>query len=767
MSKKRLFFAAIVCLCCSYLGSCTQDDMEEGSSYVKGDAVDVTLPVPMSGHPRLFITSDDISDLKRRWASSDPMMVALKAQVKEQATATSSGASTSGYPNSIFYLACEANALLYLVEDDLAAGTKAKEFILAYLSSIGPDMVVGVDEFDIFTGRNANRSILGAAIVYDWCYDLFTERELKELIADVNRVGAFSDYTNFGGWPLYPENFNIYDYIVDRWTEEKHPYNMAFGIASYDEDPEMYNLLADHLYNYFVEARNFSYESERAFYGSAYSGERMVADYMTTQMMTTMGYPRPYDERQGDILTSLIYMRRPDGRIMVEGDDWLINLDYSENTFTNMIALLFAVNEYENPYQHDELIRWWDSYEDDRAAGLFMALYKDDAPVADISGLPLTQYYGSPQGNMIARTSWDTGSEAHTAMVKVDMKRYNYSAHTHFDAGHFSIYYKGPLAIDAGSYTSYGNDHFSNYLTTTYAHNSLLIYDAADTEGDQTYTYSRYENIADIKEVRRQAELLEWGYGPDQNKPEYSYMKGDMAMAYEDRAKVAKRSFVTLNFLDDIYPGALVVYDKVITPEASTKKWLLHSEKEPVIDGNTISITSSTDRNADFKGLLVEQLLYPSLEDAAIEAVGGSGKEFWVEGINWPLDSDQDIIDFEAGSWRIEIANAEKSTDQMFLNVLHYKTAGDGNPNLNATAIESDELIGTVIKDRVVLFSKSGERLSGSLSFEIEGSGTYKTLITDLVAGNWVIDDQTVYVSEQEGCAYIELGTGVHTIQKK
>ena len=51
------------------------------------------------------------------------------------------------------------------------------------------------------------------------------------------------------------------------------------------------------------------------------------------------------------------------------------------------------------------------------------------------------------------------------------------------DLGHFSIYYKGHLALDSGIYqgkdadNGWGKENYVNYYSRTIAHNSLLIYD--------------------------------------------------------------------------------------------------------------------------------------------------------------------------------------------------------------------------------------------------------------------------------------------------
>ena len=63
------------------------------------------------------------------------------------------------------------------------------------------------------------------------------------------------------------------------------------------------------------------------------------------------------------------------------------------------------------------------------------------------------------------------------------------------------------------------------------------------------------------------------------------------------------------NFKDEKYPAALIVFDNVCSSLPTFKKtWLLHSEEEPVIDGNTVTIIRDT---LDYDGKLINTTLMP------------------------------------------------------------------------------------------------------------------------------------------------------------
>jgi hypothetical protein len=54
-------------------------------------------------------------------------------------------------------------------------------------------------------------------------------------------------------------------------------------------------------------------------------------------------------------------------------------------------------------------------------------------------------------------------------------------------------------------------------------------------------------------------------------------------------------------------------------------------------------------------------------ENAAASAVGGPGKEYWVDGRNYPPDRERDP---EAGAWRVEVRPKGDRAGHVFLHVL-------------------------------------------------------------------------------------------------
>ena len=145
---------------------------------------------------------------------------------------------------------------------------------------------------------------------------------------------------------------------------------------------------------------------------------------------------------------------------------------------------------------------------------------------------------------------------------------------------------------------------------------------------------------------------------------------GDATRSYDPR-KVSKvlRAFYHLR------PGGpgpeqietYVVHDHVaVTRKELKPRWIIHSVDRPEVKGNTFTITRET-------GRLLAQVILPS--NPRIELIGGPGKEFFVDGKNYPPLRKRDV---EGGSWRIEIElPPDDGLSSEALVLLHVSGAGN------------------------------------------------------------------------------------------
>ncbi len=237
--------------------------------------------------------------------------------------------------------------------------------------------------------------------------------------------------------------------------------------------------------------------------------------------------------------------------------------------------------------------------------------------------------------------------------------------HRHYDATHFTIYKQGFLALDSG--TRRGNtDGLQNYFAQTIAHNCILI----KMPGEEP---SRYWNGEVYDQAGGQNKLVGSQVIAFETGPHYSYVAGDATPVYhEDKCEMMVRQFIF------IPPDHFVVFDRVTAKDADfAKTWLLHHANEPVFDGNTWH--SDQDR-----GRIFCRSLLPA--DAQLEPVGGPGKEFLVEGINysltagpaaWAAETQSHVATLEyeevpelMGRWRVEVKPGAPRTDDVFLHLI-------------------------------------------------------------------------------------------------
>ncbi len=713
------------------------------------DVDGVSMPIPPKTHPRLYLRQFQVPELKNRM--NDPElkkvyneMVKMQEDWKPE--------DVPAVKDFRYYfdqkgitVQVELMALEYLMNKDPKVGRKAITTIIDTLETAtfkkAGDISRGIGLFMV-TG----------AIVYDWCYDQLKPEEKTRFVKAFVRLAKMLEV----GYPPVKDKSIVGH--ASEWMIMRDL--LSVGIAIYDEFPEMYNLSAGRFFREHLVARNWFYPSHNYHQGMSYLNVRFTNDLFALWILDRMGAGNVFHSGQQFVLYDMIYKRRPDGQILASGD---MNYSRKKTQYYPMPALL-AGSYYKDEYLNYEFLK---NTVLEPQVKLFEFLWRDTKLGSrKPDDLPLSRYSGSPFGWMIARTGW--GPESVIAEMKIN--EYSFLNHQHHDAGAFQIYYKGPLAIDAGSYKGssggYNSPHNKNFFKRTIAHNSLLVYDPkevfrtsgyggedrtefAANDGGQRLPGKGWTAPLDLKEMLagdfKTGEVIAQGFGPDTQAPEYTYLKGDITEAYSEKVKEVKRSFLFLNLKDDKVPAALIVYDKVVSSNPDFKKfWLLHSIEKPEIKGNQITIKRT--KNGD-SGMLVNTSLLPDLANANIESVGGKGKEFWVFGTNYTNDRVPGTDEaMERGEWRVEITPKKAASEDYYLNVM--QVADSTQQNLHEVKrIDGDKIVGVQLADRIVTFSKSSEIIDRSFNFSVTGKGTFKFVLTDLLPGTWQVlkDGKVLY----------------------
>jgi heparin/heparan-sulfate lyase len=293
------------------------------------------------------------------------------------------------------------------------------------------------------------------------------------------------------------------------------------------------------------------------------------------------------------------------------------------------------------------------------------------------------------------------------------------------DNNSFVIFKRGSLAIDSGvnEYSS----HRANYYSRSVAHNTILVYDQDEDFPDAVWSSlgtggsndggqrrvafpTRVRAPDDHKAVRDIGRITAFV-----NREPYCYACGDATESYSPK-KLGRftRQFVHLR------PDTFVVFDRVDATSASyPKTWLLHSIDEPVFPK-----TGSSFRVEQNGGRLDVWTLLP--QDGATTAIGGSGKEYWVNGENYPPHETRDS---EAGAWRVEVKPTRESASDLFLHVLIASDVGQSLPQVKLGSRDGQTAVVEI----------AGASRKATLQFRATGqTGGHVTIVQD---GRTTVDD--------------------------
>lgn len=718
---------------------------------------------PPASHPRLLFTAADIPTLRENLNAEQN--AAAKAAWESSMEYASDGTlpapelGKSNFDYKVFN-AIEAKAYDYALNGNAEHGKSAVSMIKNALDTA--DFVK-----DQFAVRAYGRMIMTVGKVYDWCYDLISDDDKKLLIAS---TASHASQLSIG----YPPN--KMSVIAGHGSEGQLLLHlMSFAIATYNEQPDIYNYVAGRFFDEYVEPRNYYYQSGSYHQGSSYV--RYVNDILCAWMFKRMSGVDVFSDDFHKVFYELLYRRRPDGQNLRTGDDYN-EYGNSRSTFwpSYFAPLLYGSAYYNDPYLKREaekcspnLASFGEDTEGAYTPTMYLILNDPNLQGKSNAALPLTSYYGTPNGAMIARTGWNDGYSSPDAIAYMKIGERWGANHEHLDSGNFQIYYKGILASESGYYGSgYGSKHDYNYHKRGIAHNILTIYDpdekmsyygtVANDGGQRTpmggTELTKMDDWLNDNYVR--ASVTAHEYGPDPVKPQYSYLAGDITKAYSEKVDEVLRSMVFLPLEDSDHPAAFIVMDKVTSVNEDFKKsWLLHMQEEPQIDGNKIIVTRT---EGDYNGRMVNETLLPKSVD--IEKIGGEGKQFMIGTSNYDYTVTANAA-AEVGWGRVEVSPTKASKTDYFLNVMTVSDADTTAADLVSSLIEGDNYAGAVISDRVAVFAKNKERIKDTLSFTVPGSGDFKIFVAGLTAGTWTASTgEDVIVTEDGGAAYFTAPAG-------
>jgi glycopeptide antibiotics resistance protein len=310
--------------------------------------------------------------------------------------------------------------------------------------------------------------------------------------------------------------------------------------------------------------------------------------------------------------------------------------------------------------------------------------------------LPLAKHFDGI-GLVVARSDW-TPDATYVTFRAGD----NFWSHSHLDQGAFTLYKGGELALDSGFYgPKYGSDHHMNYTYQSIAHNLITVTDPDDdapssgknvrmiaNDGGQRRIGSGWglasapidlNDWLDQRDLYHTATLQRYFEGHDSVvavadiTPAYSNNQSKPG-EFSHRTRRVERMWRT--FIYDRASDVVIVRDLVRSAHPEfRKRWLLHTQTEPHITGQTVSVVLPPNaEHAQSGGSLDARVLLP--DQAKLEKVGGRGYEFFVDGKNYDENGTLAATiqkkgqPTEAGNWRLEVSPLIPQQDDEFLVVL-------------------------------------------------------------------------------------------------
>lgn len=759
------------------------------TGHAQPDVPDYPAPpfYPPAGHPRVYFTAKDLPRLLAN-TTKKQNAAAWESHLKNLEKGTDgvlhkSAGKKESNANSAVLTIIESYAFDHALRGNREHGQKAIAAMRNYIKTV---------VFPETDYNNAGQAVFTIGVVYDWCHPLLTGEDRETFFRAAIDFAKVMEI----GWPPVKQGN-----VVGHGPEGQLLRDlMSAAIAMHDERPEMYKIVAGRFFSRMVENKRFMYPSHKHSQGSHYVNYRGQWEMLATWIYDRMGLPLVFGPDQHYLMYWTLYARRADGQLLRDGDTHINNIPLGTYYTEPARTLFLAANYFNDPYLKNEAMRELPAlaptkpYRNQALNAVEILVFNNpDLEPRPFDEMPLTHYFPSPMGEMIARTGWEDGLKSASVVADMKLNEWYFGNHQHLDAGGFQIYYRGTLANDSGYYqakittakttgnnggTGHDSDYDANYDKRSIAHNVMTVFDPSErfgwknrpmaNDGGQRMRSEPAEHSDLINPANGYhiGEILGHGFGPDAKKPDYTYLKGDLTKAYSAKINAYERSFVFLNLKQADHPAALVVFDRVVSSNPNFRKaWLLHGLEQPAISANHVIFK---DTRPGYTGKLTVDTLLPAASDTEITSIGGPGKEGWVSGVNY-LALTKPEGNNEGGGWRIEVSPKTARETDYFLNVLQVGDHTPDVPALPAQLIETDTHAGVRLADRVVLLAKARDRSISPVTFSFAGGGSPQILVADLKAGSWAVERDgkpsgLVTVSSADGLACFQGEAGSYRL---
>lgn len=627
-----------------------------------------------SGHPRLFITADDIPVLKSnaqgRYSDVCRDMKKRVDNLMSAGIEFPDPLAASGEYNKnheVGFRAAEA-AALWLVSGDRTYLDYAKTILKAI-----------TEYYQLRVENNLNIawyvfSQISSLCAYDWIYNDLTSAERQEY--GVPLYNAMHEIA-WHGSGVRPSRFreNVSNYDTGCYGVSVLPWYLS--IAFYGDGINDARCVEMFRQNYEFHQKMIAHRQKMA--GTNGGGATSCPTYSVGFYQSAdFNFINTYRTATGvDISESMDYVlkfmdyldwiRLPDPEKAGSARDFGMGDSHHSNMRLSYQDANYNICEIVNLYgkKHPEILpqaaQMLRQFSVRRYSDMvpFIRLTHNvfvDESMASTSSNDRKSIYFDTMGQVIMR-SGDGEEDTYALFVSGGLE----TNHKHYDNNNFIIYKNGYRALDSGTRPEPGQ-HLSHYFARTVAHNCVTIRMPGETFPKYWGNAAPEETVLPVPNDGGQNQLLASELKAFRETDDYVYLASDATGAYSSsKASLVMREFVWC------MPDIFIVFDRVSSTDVSyPKSWLYHTAAEPVIDGKDFSETSQG-------GKSICRTLFPA--DAVLEKIGGPGKQFWSDGMNWPLPADKgaNVPDEDwpyIGQWRMEVKPGSAAKNDVFMHII-------------------------------------------------------------------------------------------------
>ena len=348
---------------------------------------------PVKGeHPRVLLRKQDVAVIRARL--DHPENAEIWKLVKKTAETPTiekldpaKHTSSCGLYSERVLRVIEAKAFVWLMEGDRAMGESAVKSMLGVFATT--HFKKGFQDVT----RQIGETIFVAGLVYDWCYPLMTPEQRAWVIARAEELCAQMEV---GFPPIRQGNVTGHGGEAQIYRDL-----FCYGIAVYDESPEMYRITAGRVFSELTEARRFFYKSGRHHQGNAYGPYRYMWEIYGAWVVRRLCGMELYDRDAANMAYDWLYNRTPDAAMFQVGDNFL--RDFSFMRFSP--AAFYLYTWVRSPLAKAEFLLQDGTNWARNNAVIYLVMNEPDVMPAKIEDLPLTHYFPMPLASMTKTTA--------------------------------------------------------------------------------------------------------------------------------------------------------------------------------------------------------------------------------------------------------------------------------------------------------------------------------------------------------------------------